>query len=326
MRFLLSRLAQAAVVMTAVALLAFALFHYIGDPVASLVGQEASAEDRAALRDRLGLDDPAPLQFARFAGRALQGDFGVSYRLQRPVSELLAERLPATLELVAVSALIALAAGIPLGVFAAIRRTSWVTRALMTVSLVGVSLPTFVIGIGLIYLFSVTLEWLPSFGRGPTTQLGWWSSGLTSVEVWKAILLPALTLALFQMTMILRLVRAAMLEVLRTDYIRFARARGVPKHRLYFVHALKNALLPVITIVGLNIGSLIGFSIVTETVFQWPGMGLLFVQAVSVADVPVLAAYLVLVALVFVTINLLVDVLYLLVDPRLRTVQTSGGA
>lgn len=325
MRFLLSRLAQAALVMVVVALLSFILFRYVGDPISGLVGQEASAEDRAALRENLGLDDAAIVQFARFVGKAFTGDFGVSYRLQRPVSQLIAERLPATLELVAVSALIALALGLPLGVYTAIRRNGYLACALMTVSLIGVSLPTFVIGIGLIYLFSVTLDWLPSFGRGPTTQLGWWSTGLASAEGWQAVLLPALTLALFQMTMIMRLVRAAMLEVLRTDYIRFARARGVPKYRLYFRHALKNALLPVITIVGLNIGALIGFSIVTETVFQWPGMGLLFVQAVTVADVPILAAYLVLVALVFVVINLIVDALYLAVDPRLR-VERSGGA
>lgn len=326
MRFLLPRLAQAALVMLAVALLSFTLFRYIGDPVASLVGQETSAEDRAALREQLGLDDPAPLQFVRFLGNALSGDFGISYRLQRPVAELIAERLPATLELVAVSAAIALLLGIPLGLYTAVRREGFLSRVLMTISLVGVSLPTFVIGIGLIYLFAVTLEWLPSFGRGPTTQIGWWSTGLLSVEGWKAIILPALTLALFQMTMIMRLVRAAMLEVLRTDYIRFARARGIPNRSLYFRHALKNALLPVITIVGLNIGALIGFSIVTETVFQWPGMGLLFVQAVAVADVPILAAYLVLVALVFVIINLLVDALYLLVDPRLRESQAGGGS
>jgi peptide/nickel transport system permease protein len=325
MRFLLPRLAQAALVMLAVALLSFTLFRYIGDPIAGLVGQEAGAEDRAALRAELGLDDPAPVQFFRFVGDAVTGEFGVSYRLQRPVSDLIAERLPATLELVAVSAAMALLLGLPLGVYTAIRRDGLLARGLMAVSLIGVSLPTFVIGIGLIYLFSVTLDWLPSFGRGPTTDFGWWSSGLTSAEGWKAIVLPALTLALFQMTMIMRLVRAAMLEVLRTDYIRFARARGVPKRRLYFRHALKNALLPVITIVGLNIGSLIGFSIVTETVFQWPGMGLLFVQAVSVADVPILAAYLVLVALIFVLINLVVDALYLLVDPRLRVGQTRGA-
>jgi peptide/nickel transport system permease protein len=325
MRFLLSRLAQAVLVMLAVALLAFGLFRFIGDPVAGLVGQEAGAEERAALRAELGLDDPAPVQFARFIGRALGGDFGVSYRLQRPVAALIAERLPATLELVAVSAVIAIGLGIPLGLYTAIRRGGWLARALMAVSLIGVSLPTFVIGIGLIYLFSVTLDWLPSFGRGPTTAIGWWSTGLLSVEGWKAIVLPAVTLALFQMTMIMRLVRAAMLEVLRTDFIRFARARGIPKRRLYFRHALKNALLPVITIIGLNIGALIGFSIVTETVFQWPGMGLLFVQAVAVADVPILSAYLVLVAFVFVTINVIVDALYLAVDPRLRGAQGGSG-
>lgn len=305
--------------MVVVAMAAFVLSNYVGDPISNMVGQEATQADRDRLRDDLGLNDPAPVQFVRFIGNAVQGDFGVSYRLQRPVRDLVAERLPATLELVIVSAIFALAVGIPLGIFTALYRNFWGSRAILTLSLAGVSLPTFVVGILLIYVFSVTLQWLPSFGRGETTDLGGWTTGLLTVEGWRAIIMPAVTLGLYQLTLILRLVRAEMLEVLRTDYIKFARARGLSNRAINFGHALKNTMIPVITIVGLNIGGLVAFSIVTETVFQWPGMGLLFVQAVQFADVPVMSAYLVLASLIFVVTNLIVDILYVVVDPRLRT-------
>jgi peptide/nickel transport system permease protein len=317
-RRFLRRLIQAAAVMLLAALVSFLLFNYIGDPVSNMVGERASAEDRAALRDRLGLNDAFVVQFARFTANAVQGDFGMSYRLQRPVTELLAERLPATIELVLASALFAVVLGVSLGIFTAIRRDSWLSRVILAVSLVGVSLPTFVIGIGLIYLFAVTLGWLPSFGRGDVVQLGWWSTGFLTASGLKALILPAVTLGLFQMTFILRLVRAEMLEVLGADFIRTARAMGLSDTTVNFKYAFKNASLPVITIIGLKLGELIAFSIITETVFQWPGMGLLFIQAVSFADVPIMAAYLFMVAFVFVAINLLVDVLYVTLDPRLR--------
>ncbi len=304
--------------MIAVALVSFMLFNFVGDPVDNMVGQEASFEEREDMRDRLGLNDPFIVQFGRFMFNAMQGEFGISYRIQRPVSDLIAERMPATLELVMASAVLAIFIGIPLGVYTGINRNSWVSRLILTVSLVGVSLPTFVIGILLIYIFAVILGVLPSFGRGEVTQIGWWSTGFLTASGWKAIILPSVTLALFQLTIILRLVRAEMLEVMRTDYIKFARARGLPKRMINFGHAFKNTLVPVITIVGLNVGSLIAFSIITETVFQWPGMGFLFIQAVGFADVPVMAAYLVLVAVIFVSINLFVDILYFVVDPRLR--------
>ncbi len=316
--FLLRRVGQALLVMVLVAAAAFVLFNYVGDPVNNLVGQEASFEDRQALRERLGLNDPAPVQFVRFVGNALTGDFGISYRMQRPVSDLVVERLPATVELVLASALFALLLGIPLGVYTAIHREGAISKCILALSLVGVSLPTFVIGIALIYLFSVTLGWLPSFGRGETVAIGGWTTGLLTASGWKAIILPAVTLGLFQMTFIQRLVRAEMIEVLGTDYIRTAKAMGVPRNRVHYVYALKNTLLPVITVIGLKLGELIAFSIVTETVFQWPGLGLLFIQAVAFADIPIMAAYLVMVALVFVVINLAVDVLYAFVDPRLR--------
>ena len=321
---LLQRLGQSVAVMLVVALVSFLLFEHVGDPVNNMLGQEASLADRAALRERLGLDDPVLVRFARFVGDAARGELGVSYRLQRPVGELLAERLPATLELVLVSAVLALAVGIPLGVWTGLHPQGWTARLILAVSLLGVSLPTFVIGIGLIYLFAVTLGWLPSFGRGEVVRLGFWTTGLLTVSGWKALVLPALTLALYQLALILRLVRAQMLEVLRTDHIRFARARGLTDRAIHFRHALKNTLVPVITVTGLQIGSLIAFSIVTETVFQWPGLGSLFIQAVQFADIPVMAAYLVLVAFLFVAINLVVDLLYLAIDPRLRTRPTTG--
>ena len=304
--------------MIAVALVSFMLFNFVGDPVDNMVGQEATFEEREDMRDRLGLNDPFIVQFARFLGNAAQGEFGISYRIQRPVAELIAERMPATLELVMASAILAIFLGIPLGVYTGINRDSWISKLILTVSLVGVSLPTFVIGILLIYIFAVILGVLPSFGRGEATQLGWWSTGLLTASGWKAILMPSVTLALFQLTIILRLVRAEMLEVMRTDYIKFAHARGLPNQMVNFGHAFKNTLVPVITIIGLNVGSLIAFSIITETVFQWPGMGFLFIQAVGFADVPVMAAYLVMVAVIFVSINLFVDILFFIVDPRLR--------
>ncbi len=317
--FVVGRITQAAAVMAAVAFVAFALFTYVGDPIGGMVGEQTSLADRERLRETLGLNDPMPVQFVRFAANAVQGKFGISYRLRRPVEELIAERMPATLELVLISALVSMAIGIPLGVYTAIRCSSPVSRFILTASLVGVSLPTFIIGIGLIYLFSVHWGLLPSFGRGEVVSLGWWSTGLLTASGLKALILPVTTVSLFQVTLMLRLVRAEMLEVLRSDYIRFARARGLTSRAINFGHALKNTMVPVITIAGLNIASLIAFSIIAETVFQWPGMGLLFIQAIEFVDIPIMAAYLVMAAFVFVTINLSVDLLYLVVDPRLKS-------
>lgn len=316
--FVLRRLLQAILVMLVVAFVAFLLFQYVGDPVTQMLGQDATAEDRARLRADLGLDQPFFIQFATFVGNAVQGDFGISLRQGRAVSTLIEERLPATLELSLVAGLIAVFVGIPMGVYTALRRNSWFSQFLLAASLVGVSLPTFLIGILLILVFAVTLGWLPSYGRGETIALGWWTTGLLSPQGWKHLILPSITLSLFQLTLIMRLVRSEMLEVLRTDYIKFARARGLTNRAVHFGHALKNTLVPVITITGLQLGGIIAFAIVTETVFQWPGMGLLFIQSVQFADIPVMAAYLCLIALVFVIINLIVDLLYFAVDPRLR--------
>ena len=323
--FILRRLAQAVIVMLTVAFIAFMLFQYVGDPVTNILGQDATPEQRAQLRVDLGLDKPFPVQFARFVGKAVQGEFGLSLRQGRLVSSLIAERLPATLELAMCAAFLALALGIPMGVYAALRRGSVMSQVLMTVSLVGVSLPVFLIGILLILVFAVTLKWLPSFGRGEVTMLGYWSTGFLTVDGWKHLILPSITLAVFQLTLIMRLVRSEMLEVLRADYIKFARARGLTNRAVYFGHALRNTLVPVITITGLQLGGLIAFAIITETVFQWPGMGLLFIQAVTFADIPVMAAYLCLIALIFVFINLAVDMLYFVVDPRLRAEKSAAG-
>ena len=322
--FVLRRVLQTVAVLGVVALIAFALFNYTGDPIAFMLGQDATLEDRARLRAELGLDQPFYVQFGHFVGNALQGDFGVSLRQGRKVSTLLRERLPATLELSLVAALIALVAGIPAGVYTALRRHSAAAHVLLAASLVGVSLPTFLIGILLILVFAVQLGWLPSFGRGETVALGWWTTGLLTTSGLKSLILPSITLALFQTTLIMRLVRAEMLEVLRTDYIRFARARGLTDRAVHFGHALRNTLVPVITITGLPLGSIIAFGIITETVFQWPGMGLLFIQAVTFADIPVMAAYLCFIAAVFVILNLIVDLLYYAVDPRLRVERGTG--
>ncbi len=316
--FIIRRLLQSVIVMLAVAFISFSLFRFVGDPVSIMLGQEASFADRQEARERLGLNDPFIIQFGRFIKNAVQGEFGISYRLAQPVSQLIFERLPATIELAFTSAMIALIGGLGLGVYTALRRNGALAHMIMTLSLIGVSLPTFLIGIGLIYIFAVELQWLPSFGRGQTVVIGGWRTGFLTESGLKSLVLPAITLALYQLTLIMRLVRAEMLEVLRADYIKFARARGLSDRAIHFGHALKNTLVPVITITGLQLGSVIAFSIVTETVFQWPGVGSLFINSVQYVDIPVMAAYLLFIALVFVVINLIVDVLYFTVDPRLR--------
>ena len=316
--FAIRRLLEALVVLLVVALIAFTLFRFVGDPVSQMVGQDASVEDRETIRRELGLNDPILVQFARFVGNAARFDFGISYQVKQPVVRLIAERLPATLELALAAALFAIALGIPMGVYTGIHRDSWLSKVFLTVSLVGISMPTFLIGILLIYVFSVWLNILPSFGRGEVVDLGFWRSGLLTASGLKALILPAITLGLFQTTLVTRLVRAEMLEVLRTDYIKFARARGLPERAINFGHALRNTLVPVVTVIGLQLGAIIAFAIITETVFQWPGMGLMFIQAVQSADIPVMAAYLLLVALFFIIINFIVDLIYVRIDPRIR--------
>ena len=316
--FLIKRLSNAALVMLAVSLMAFTIFRFVGDPVELMVNEQTTEAQRAELRERMGLNDPVLVQFATFVGKAVQGDFGISYRNQTDVMSLIGERFPATMELVLLATIISLVVGLPLGVITAIHRGKWFTESIQFASIIGVSLPSFVIGILLILAFSVSLGWLPAFGRGEVVDLGIWSTGLLTKSGLMALILPSVALSFYQITLVMRLVRAEMLEVLRSDFVKFARARGVPAHRLYYRHALRNCLMPVVTMTAMNIGSLIAFALVTETVFQWPGMGLLFIQAVTFVDIPVMAAYLVIVSFIFVTLNTLVDIAYALIDPRLR--------
>ena len=319
--FVIRRVFQSALVLLIVGLVAFSMFRFVGDPIDNMLGQERTDADIARLRTELGLDQPFPVQYMKFLSGAAEGNFGVSYRQGRPVGDILLERAPATLELAAVSGFLAISIGIGLGVFTAIRKDGFLANFIMSASLIGVSLPTFLIGILLIYLFAVVLGWLPSFGRGDVVHFGWWSTGLLTSSGPKALILPSITLGLYQMTLIMRLVRSEMLEVLRQDYIRFARARGLKEKSVNFHHALKNTLVPVITVTGLQLGSIIAFAIITETVFQWPGVGLLFINAIQFVDIPVMAAYLMLISVMFVDINLIVDLLYFAIDPRLRSEQ-----
>jgi peptide/nickel transport system permease protein len=317
--FTLRRAIQAVGVMIAVGIIAFSMFRFAGDPVNQMVSIDTPAEQRAQIRQSLGLNDPIPVQFVHYFANAAQFNFGISYQFRQPVASLLKERMPATLELAICATIFAMVFGILMGVYCALYKDSLLAKLFQAISLIGISLPTFLIGILLIYLFAVILGWLPSFGRGQVVKFGWWTTGLLTVSGLKALIMPSITLGLFQMTLIMRLVRAEMLEVLRTDYIRFARARGLTTRAIHFGHALRNTLVPVITVAGLQFGSVIAFAIITETVFQWPGMGLLFVQAVQNVDIPIMAAYLLMVSLIFVTINLVVDILYTVVDPRLRS-------
>jgi peptide/nickel transport system permease protein len=321
--YILTRVWQAAIVMLAVVALAFVMFTYLGDPVVAILGADSTVAAREAVRRDLGLDQPMIVQFGDYLGRLASGDFGISYRLGRPVEQVLIERLPATVELAVFGMALALAVGIPLGILTALRRRSAGAQALLGISLVGISMPSFLAGVLLIWLFSVTLEIFPSFGRGDTVRIGWWTTGLLTASGLRSLVLPALTIAIFQVAMMMRLVRAEMLEVMRKDFIRFARARGLPDRAVHLRHALRNTLVPVVTIAGLQLGSVIAFAVITESVFQWPGLGLLFLQSVAAADVPVISTYLVLIAALFVAINLAVDLLYPWIDPRLRSL---GGA
>jgi len=323
--FIIRRLLQSVLVMLTVALIAFGLFRFVGDPINNLVGQETTLQDREKLRETLGLNDPFVVQYWNYVVNTSKGNFGFSYMHRRPVKDMLLERMPATLELSLISVILALFIGVPMGVYTGLHRNGILAKAFMSLSLIGISLPTFLIGIVLILLFGVILRWLPTFGRGEVVALGAWSTGLLTVSGLKALIMPSITLALFQMTLIMRLVRSEMLEVLRTDYIKFARARGLSNRAVNFGHALKNTLVPVITITGLQLGSVIAFAIITESVFQWPGMGKMFIEAVGDVDIPVMAAYLCLIALFFVVINLIVDLLYYAVDPRLRVDGGGGG-
>lgn len=315
---LATRFASALLVMLVVAALSFCIFNFLGDPVNNILGVNATNEERDTLRAVLGLDQPTLVQFKRFVERAVVGDFGISYRNRQPVIDLILTRLPATLELVFVAILMALVIGIPMGVYTALHPKGWLSSFFQIFSLFGISMPQFLIGMLLILIFSVELRWLSAFGRGETVMIGWWSTGFLTTSGLKALIMPSITLAVFQISMIMRLIRSEMLEVLRSDFVKFARARGLSDRAVYLTHALRNSLLPIITIMGLQLGALIAFAIVVEAVFQWPGMGLLILQAIEFADFPVMAAYLAFIGFSFVMINLIVDLVYLAIDPRLR--------
>ncbi len=316
--FVIKKLANALMVMLAVAFLAFMIFRLAGDPVDLMSTEQTTAADRALMREKLGLNDGFLVQYGRFVANAAQGEFGISYRNGQDVLGLIGERFPATMELVIVATILSLLIGLPLGVLTAIRRGKWYSEFLQFGSIIGVSLPSFVVGILLILVFSVTLGWFPAFGRGEVVDLGWWSTGFLTKSGLMALVLPSISLSLYQVTLIMRLVRAEMLEVMRSDYVKFARARGISRHKIYFRHALRNCLMPVVTLTAMNIGTLIAFALITETVFQWPGMGMLFIQAVTFIDIPVMAAYLCIVAFIFVFLNTMVDITYAVIDPRLR--------
>ena len=317
--FIARRLLQSVFVLLAVSLLAFTLFRFVGDPVSQMVGQETSINDQERIRESLGLNDPITTQFARFVSSMATGDFGFSYRTRQPISEMILARLPATLELGIVSLFISLLVGIPAGIYTALHRGGIAANAILVSTLVGVSIPTFVIGIFLIFLFGVQLGWLPTFGRGDVVAIGWWKTNFLTIDGWRSLILPALTLGVYQLTLTMRLVRSEMQDVMKTDFIKFAKARGINQRSIHYHHALRNTLVPVITIIGLQFGGIIAFSIVTESVFQWPGMGLLFLDSIRYVDIPVMSVYLVLIALMFVVINLIVDLLYAVIDPRVRT-------
>ena len=312
------RILQAIMVLLLVAFVSFLIFRYVGNPVDNIMGQEATLAQRAELEEALGLNQPFYIQYFDFLWKAMQFEFGNSYRGALPVAELIATRLPATLELAITSAVFGVSLGVILGIYTAINRGSFLSNFILSTSLIGVSVPTFLIGVLLIWIFSVELNWLPSFGRGGVVDLGWWTTGFLTASGIKSLILPSITLGLYQMTLIMRLTRAEMLEVLKQDYIRLANSLGLSNRKIYFFHALPNILIPVITIAGLQLGSVIAFAIITETVFQWPGVGLLFINAVYYVDIPVMSAYLLLVGFAFVIINLIVDLTYLLIDPRLR--------
>ncbi|MEM9433137.1 MAG: ABC transporter permease [Pseudomonadota bacterium] len=322
--FILRRLIQSIFVMLAVSLLAFLLFRFVGDPVAVMVGQETSIEDQERLREQLGLNDPVWTQFTRFIGNLVTGDFGFSYRTRQPIGEMILSRMPATLELGFVSLLISLIVGIPAGIYTALRSDGVIANSILITTLIGVSIPTFVIGIFLIYVFGVQLGWLPTFGRGDTVSLGWWTTNFLTLDGLRALILPALTLGIYQLTLTMRLVRSEMQDVMNTDFIKFAVARGIDYRSVHYRHALKNSMVPVVTIIGLQFGGIIAFSIVTESVFQWPGMGLLFLDSIKYVDIPVMSVYLVIIALIFVIINLIVDILYFVIDPRVRISPEAG--
>lgn len=316
--FLVKRLVQALIVMFVISLVAFAIQDNLGDPLRELVGQSVSEAERDALRDEMGLNDPFLTKYTRFVGKALQGDLGTSYFFKRPVVDVILDKLVATLELVVGAALIIVVVSIPLGVYSAIHPNSILTKIIMGFSIVGISIPVFLTAIMLMYVFSIELGWLPSYGRGETANWLGWESGFFTLDGLAHLVLPSVSLASIMMPLFIRLVRSEMLEALGTEYVKFARAKGLPENKVYYQHALKNTMLPVVTVGGVQIGTMIAYTILTETVFQWPGTGFLFLEAINRVDTPLITAYVIFVGLIFVVTNTIVDLLYGLIDPTVN--------
>lgn len=320
--FFIKRFFQAVIVMFIISLISFSIQDNLGDPLRELVGQAVSEEERQALRDEMGLNDPFLVQYMRFAGKAIQGDLGNSYFFKEPALDVILKKFPATMELVMGATFIIVCLSVPLGVYSAIKPNSLFSKAVMGLSIIGISIPVFLTAIGLIYLFAIELGWMPSYGRGETVEiLGFWDSGFFTKDGLEHLILPSFTLASIMLPLFIRLIRAEMMEVLQSEYVKFAWAKGISPRRIYFLHALKNTMLPVITVGGVQIGTMVAYTILTETVFQWPGMGFLFLEAVNRVDTPLIVAYLIVVGAIFVITNTLVDLIYGLVNP---TVQLAG--
>ena len=316
--FAVRRITQAIVVMLVISLIGFAIKHEIGDPVRDIVGVSVSVAEREALRDQLGLNDPFIMQYVRFVKNAARGDLGHSFFFKKPALDVITAKAPATLELVFVSSLIIILISIPIGIYTAINPKNWFSRLTMGVSIVGVSIPVFLTAIILIYIFAVELHWLPSYGRGQTINIYGWESGFFTLDGLKHLILPSIALSSIMLPLFIRLIRSEMMEVLETEYVKFAWAKGLSRYRIWFLHAFKNTLLPVITVGGVQLGILIAFTILTETVFQWQGMGFMFLEAVERSDTALLVAYLIVVGTLFVVVNTVVDIIYGLVNPTVR--------
>jgi peptide/nickel transport system permease protein len=316
--FIIRRFTQAIVVMFIISFIGFSIQKEIGDPIRDMVGISVSEAEREALREELGLNDPFFTQYTRFLSNAMKGDLGRSFFYKKPAVDVILSKAPATIELVFVSTMIIIAFSIPIGIFAAINPRHWFTRMSMGGSIVGVSVPVFLTAIMLIYVFSVELRWMPSFGRGQTVAIGGWNTGMLTLDGWMHLILPAIALSSIMLPLFIRLIRSEMMEVLESEYVKFAWAKGLSKKRIWYLHAFKNTLLPVITVGGVQIGTMIAFTILTETVFQWHGLGFLFLEAVERADSSLLVAYLMFVSLVFVITNTTVDIIYGFVNPMVR--------
>ena len=316
--FIIRRITQAIFVMLIISLIGFIIKNKIGDPVRDMVGERVTPAEREELRDKLGLNDPFLLQYVRFIKNAAKGDLGLSFFHKKSALKVIISKAPATIELVFVTTLILIFISLPIGIYTAIRPRNWFSKLTMGVSTLGVSIPVFLTAILLIYLFSVELNWLPSYGRGTTVNVWGWESGLLTADGLRHLILPSLALASIMLPLFIRLIRSEMMEILETEYIKFAWAKGIHRERIWFVHAFKNTLLPVITVFGVQIGIMFAFTILTETVFQWQGMGFMFLEAVERSDTSLLVAYLVVVGVIFVVVNTVVDIIYGMVNPTLR--------